>query len=810
MSRILRLLIVEDSENDLQLLLREVRRSGYEVVYECVDNAQSMQSALEKTIWDIVISDYSLPRFSAPEALALVKRSEIDLPFIIVSGSVGEENVVSALLAGAKDFITKNNFARLIPAIERELREAEVRRSKKAGDEALRHSELRYRLLFDSNPLPLWVYDLQSLAILAVNDAAVRHYGYTQHEFLRMSIDQLQPVDAKGLLDNVARTAQNDTSKLAISRHRKKDGTVIDVEITVHDLEFEQRSARLVISNDITQRKQAEERLYRSNQRLRIVHHIDRSILMAQSPETTCQFALEFVVSQIPVWGASITTFDFESNTGTVLAAHNTLADGWFVGKQFPIDQFLPTGLTTLHEGHVLHMDDLFSQKPLAVGIRAMRMKGLRGYLCIPLIAQTKLIGSLNLGSANPHKYISEYSEMVHEIADQLAIAIQQSRYAKQIHHHTTELESHVTRRTAELQRTTDRVEAILNNSSDAILLTSFDGVIQQVNPAFNELFGYEGLEIIGESLLKIASQDNIMGLLEALSSVIRTRKAIRIEILSSRKDGTHLTTEVALALIVRDATIHGVVCGIRDISERIAMEQNLRTALSKEKELNELKSRFTSMVSHEFRTPLTVIRSSAWLIQRYSNRMEPEKRDEHLNQIQTQVERLTTLLDDVLTLSRAETVTLDVQTELLDLYIFIGEIVNEIQQTTQKHTLTLAVIGEARLVHLDRKLMHQMISNLLTNAVKYSPDGGIVSLELNYNTDAVIIKVADHGIGIPESDQQHLFEVFHRAKNVGSISGTGLGLPIVKRAVEAHKGTITVESVVGSGTMFIIRLPVA
>ncbi len=810
MAKVLRLLIVEDSDNDLQLLLRELRRNGYEVIYECVDNAPAMQAAIENTTWDLVISDYSMPKFSAPEALALTKRNnDIDIPFIIISGSVGEENVVTALLAGARDFITKNNFSRLIPAIERELREAQDRQAKRDADKALRNSVSRYRLLFDSNPLPLWVYDLQTLMILAVNDAAIRHYGYTQNEFLNMSVERLRPVENNGIfLNNLATAAHNGSNKITIAQHQKKDGTVIDVEITAHDLDFESHAARLVLSNDITQRKQSEERLYRYNQRLKILHNIDRSILMAQSPETICGFALEFIVSQISVWGASITVFDLETNTGTVFASYSTFRDQWPTGKEFVLDQFISKNISTLQEGNALYIEDLFNQKSLTSGLRGMRMKGMRSYLSIPLIAQTKLIGSLNLGSVNPQIFISEQSEMVHEIADQLAIAIQQFRYAEQIRQHTAKLETHVIRRTAELQRTTDRVEAILNNSSDAILLTSFDGVIQQVNPAFNELFGYEGHEILGESLLNIASLEDIMSLLEALSSVIKTRKSTRIEILSCRKDGSQLTTEVSLAVIVRESTIHGVVCGVRDISERISMEQNLRTALNKEKELSELKSRFSSMVSHEFRTPLTVIRSSTWLIQRYDDRMEAEKKKEHLNQIQTQIERLTTLLDDVLTLSRAETVTLDVRTELIDLQAFSIKLVTEIQQTTQKHEIAVAVIGEPKKVQLDAKLIHQMISNLLTNAVKYSPEGGTVTLELTYDLSKLIIKVKDQGIGIPETDQARLFEVFHRAQNVGNISGTGLGLPIVKRAVEAHGGEIDVESALGMGTTFIIRIP--
>jgi signal transduction histidine kinase len=264
----------------------------------------------------------------------------------------------------------------------------------------------------------------------------------------------------------------------------------------------------------------------------------------------------------------------------------------------------------------------------------------------------------------------------------------------------------------------------------------------------------------------------------------------------------------MVLAAIFQENKIHDVVCGLRDITERKQMEQGLRAALEEERELSELKSRFSSMVSHEFRTPLAIILSSVGLLQRYNNRMVDEKRLEHLQQIQTQVGHLAGLLDDVLTLSRAEALGIAITGEIVDLESFCLEIVGEIQQTTQKHQLHYTVAGKNHPILIDTKLLRQAITNLLSNAVKYSPQGGTVTLNLIYENKEVVIICKDTGIGIPEADQKRLFEVFHRARNVGTIPGTGLGLPIVKRAVEAHGGTVTVESEVGTGTTFIIRMP--
>jgi PAS domain S-box-containing protein len=808
MSKTLRVLIAEDSEDDALLLLRELRRSGCEIVYERVDTAPAMKIALDNYAWDIVISDYAMPQFSAPQALAVVNERGLDLPFIIVSGTIGEENAVAALLAGARDFITKDNMARLIPAIERELRAAVIRRDKRLSETALQESEARYRVLFDSNPLPLWVYDLETLAFLTVNDAAIHHYGYSRDEFLGMTIKDIRPAeDIAALLDDIT-APRAIISEIKTWRHLKKDGTLIDVEITGHDLQFGSRPGRLILAHDITERKRAEENLRLYNQRLETLHQVDQAILSTQSLADICQFAIEYIISQMPIWGASVAAIDLNNQEGTILASYNQDGRPWPRGNRIALDVFSDSDKQLLEEGKIQYIEDVGEQRTASVEILKLQEMGMRSYVTIPLIAQGKLIGVLNLGADQPHAFDPQHFDMPREIADQLAIAIQQAHFRERIQRHAAELEQRVLERTSELQHTKDRVEAILNNSSDAIVLSSFDGVIQQINPAFNELLGYSSDEIIGHSLLALVHAHNVDVLLNALAAVVNMGKPNRVEIVTSHHNGTQFDVDMVLAPIFQNGKIHDVVCGLRDITERKQMEQGLRAALEEERELSELKSRFSSMVSHEFRTPLAIILSSVGLLQRYNNRMEDEKRLEHLQQIQTQVGHLAGLLDDVLTLSRAEALGISITGETVDLEVFCNEIVKEIQQTTQKHEIQYTVSGKNRPIMIDMKLLRQAITNLLSNAVKYSPQGGLVTLNLIYENDQVVITCKDQGIGIPEADQKRLFEVFHRARNVGNIPGTGLGLPIVKRAIEAHGGTITVESEVGTGTTLILRIP--
>jgi chemotaxis family two-component system sensor kinase Cph1 len=254
-------------------------------------------------------------------------------------------------------------------------------------------------------------------------------------------------------------------------------------------------------------------------------------------------------------------------------------------------------------------------------------------------------------------------------------------------------------------------------------------------------------------------------------------------------------TTEAKCKQI--EATLHSV--------------QMLQLELTKEKELSAYKDQFAAMISHEIRNFLSVIVSSISMIQKYQDRMTAEKQMAYLNTIETQVKHLTHLLNDLLLISRVESVGLEFHPTPVNLHDFFYELMIEAQSIIgEAHQLDYQPLLEHRAALLDLKLMRQIVSNLLSNAAKYSPPGARIGLEVTYDTAAetLHIRVQDAGIGIPKEDQARLFEAFHRASNVGHIAGTGLGLAIVKRAVDAYDGTITFESEVGQGTTFTVTLP--
>jgi signal transduction histidine kinase len=277
-------------------------------------------------------------------------------------------------------------------------------------------------------------------------------------------------------------------------------------------------------------------------------------------------------------------------------------------------------------------------------------------------------------------------------------------------------------------------------------------------------------------------------------------------------KDGHAIWVELQ-STIIRDAntgTPQEVIGVVRDITERRRLEDELRQALNKEKELNGLKSQFISIVSHEFRTPLAAIQSSTDLLKRYSERMTEEHRREHLDKAQMQVRRLTDLMDDVLLLNRAQARGIEFNPIALDLELFCRSVVEDMQLLSETHNIQWESDCQVATVNVDPKLVRRALTNLLSNAVKYSASGSTVSVALRCDRQQATLVVRDQGIGIPAADQKHLFEDFYRATNVSTISGSGMGLTIVQQAVKAHNGAITFESEEGKGTTFTLTLPVS
>jgi PAS domain S-box-containing protein len=251
------------------------------------------------------------------------------------------------------------------------------------------------------------------------------------------------------------------------------------------------------------------------------------------------------------------------------------------------------------------------------------------------------------------------------------------------------------------------------------------------------------------------------------------------------------------------------IQAAINDISERKKAESELLKALAREKELGQLKSNFVSMVSHEFRTPLGVIMSSAEILDSYLEQLDPQERREQLQSIQKNTRRMATLMEEVLLLGMVEAGKMDFKPAPANLPAFCRHLIDELHSATDRKCpvdfMTRSIPEEA---FTDKRLLRHIFSNLLSNAVKYSPEGSPVCFEIEQVGTEAVCRIRDQGVGVPKEDLQWLFNAFYRGRNAGHVPGTGLGLTIVKRCVELHRGTIKVESMVNQGTTVTVSLP--
>lgn len=356
------------------------------------------------------------------------------------------------------------------------------------------------------------------------------------------------------------------------------------------------------------------------------------------------------------------------------------------------------------------------------------------------------------------------------------------------------------------LQESEDRFTKIFQYSPDSIVIVTRSELrFLEVNDSFCRLTGYALEELIGQTCLELQLWVDPSIPHRMLEAIAVAGRKPQLEAELRQKSGGLKTVLMSAEWI----NLEGQECILaiaKDISDRKQEEIEMLRALAREKELNELRARFVSTVSHEFRTPLTTIQSSAELLEHYE--WSPESKQERFEQIRSSIKHMTQLLEDTLLVGRLEAGNVPFIATPLDLRVLCQEAIADLALNQKNHKIDYQIHGEAYLVYLDPTLTRQILNNLLSNAIKYSPRGGAVQLGLTYSSDHISLTVQDEGIGIPPEELNNLFQPFYRARNVETIQGTGLGLSIVKRCVELQHGTIEVASQPGMGTLFALTFP--
>ena len=386
-------------------------------------------------------------------------------------------------------------------------------------------------------------------------------------------------------------------------------------------------------------------------------------------------------------------------------------------------------------------------------------------------------------------------------------------------------------------------VDALFLYATEGILVTDSAGRITRINPSAEKLFGYNSGELTGlkiETLVPSRFSHKHEHHRTSYAHHPHARSmGLGMELFGLKKDGSEFPVEISLSPYSSDEG-NFVIAFIVDVRLRKETEMKLRNysedlekqvrnrtlvleeaikelertkteldaSLAKEKELNEMKSRFVSMASHEFRTPLTTMMSSLSLVSKYHERNDPDNHAKHIHKIEKSIVNLTDILNDFLSVSKLEEGKVENLPEETDLKQFLSDICSEMQgMLSGKQTIIQAYSGEEQVL-LDPKLLRNILFNLISNAIKFSPEEGVIELAAQVDEQSVSLSVKDKGIGISEEDQKHLFERFFRGGNATHIQGTGLGLNIVARYADLMNGKVTIESVREKGTTAKLVIP--
>lgn len=498
-----------------------------------------------------------------------------------------------------------------------------------------------------------------------------------------------------------------------------------------------------------------------------------------------------------------------------------------FVQKQFGysaaemsgqrIEMLIPSRFREKHVHHVEHYDAHPKNRPMGIGmdLYATRKDGSEFPVEVSLGSYETTQGRFVTAFVSDITRRKEAEIALKQLNEELEIKISErtqslTESVKQLAKLITETDA----KDAELIRVNAFLKSIWSHARAIIFVTDPDGKIVMLNAAAERHLGYAPDELIGVADPTILYQKDNIGSHEGLnrdfSGIKRNADADLhndIELNYVRKDGTSFPVSLTVTPITNSSGhVEGYLGIATDVSERKKAEDDLRAALDKEKDLSELKSRFVSMASHEFRTPLSTVLSSAYLISKYTQAEDNPKREKHVDRIVSSVNMLTDILNDFLSVGKMEEGKIQVRPSQFNASDTIKNIIADLKGLVKQGQRIIYEHHGHDEVFLDQRMLKHIVINLCSNAIKFSPENTDINIVTTRDDQGMRMSVKDRGLGISEEDSQHLFERFFRGGNVTNIQGTGLGLHIVSKYVELMNGTISCKSSLGAGTEFMIN----
>lgn len=638
---------------------------------------------------------------------------------------------------------------------------------RKRAEKQIIESEKKFRLMYENAPLSYQSLDINA-CLIDVNPTWLKTFGYDSRDEVlgRPFTEFMTPESAELVKSRFPHFMQAGEVHDYVFEMVKKNGAIFTVsyEGKIGRDELGNFKQTHCIFHDITEQKKAEELKQKSEEQLRTLINSMPDIVCFKDGEGRWLEANDFDLNLFELSGV-----DYKGKTDAELAEFSPFYKNAFLNCMESDESAWQTGR--------LVINDEIIPRPYGSSLVFEVIK-------VPMF--------------NPDGSRKGLIVVGRDITERKRIFEELERYK----YHLEEI---VEERTAELYNTEESFKKIAESSSDFIIRMNSDYLILYANPAFCTQHSLSQEEIINHSIEEdqiVKQFENVF--LQSLSVVKRSSSQIKFDIYENKR----WTDWQLIPVLSSNGSLDSIIAFGRDITDRKKLEDNILKALVRERELNEMKSNFLSMASHEYRTPLTSILTNAEILEMFRKDYDDVKIDSILQSIQNSVLSMTELLDEVLLISKTESGKLSYNPTEVNIKSYFGDIYHRFKEKSgADHIVHHNFSAENEDVRIDKKLVTFIIDNLLNNAVKYSKKNTNIWLDVKSDKRELSIVVADEGIGIEADDMGKLFEPFYRSKNVENMSGHGLGLSIVKNCVELHNGYIKVDSKPGEGTKFTVTL---
>lgn len=620
------------------------------------------------------------------------------------------------------------------------------------------------KVLFETATEGLLVTDSKGI-IQTINPRMIELFGYEKNELIGKTVEQLVPTNLRTAHTQHRKGYHKSPSKRTMGQGlnllgQRKNGSTFPIEISLNYFAVDGQTMVMALISDISTRVEILKQLQKEKETEQMYLDIAGTMFMLLDKQLH--------IKLINQKGARIIG----------LPADDILHQSW-------INSFVST---TDKSNFKTFLKPFFSQK----------QKGHLQHVLITNNQEERIISWHFVSVTNDEGIVTGVLGSGEDVTHQKQV---ENKLAKL----NADLENRVKERTNALEKSQMLYRMIARNFPN--------GVINVLDNDLNYVF-VEGQEMykMGITSEKLMGTNYLARLAPKYQEQIKSHllEALKgIDTSFELKTNTSVYRINAVGLKDIDDTVNQVLVVEQNITKQKKAEIEMMNALDKERELNELKSRFVSMASHEFRTPLTTVLSSANLIAKYAQNSPFETNQiKQINRIKNSVRQLTNLLEDFLSLEKLEAGKIQVQTVPLNLVEFLDDLVDEMNHLTKVDQIIISNYKGQKMAQTDKQLLKNILNNLISNAIKYSNSGSTITLNCSVSPTQINIAVYDQGIGIPLEEQKQLFERFFRAKNVTNIQGTGLGLSIVNRYIQLLQGSITFKSIETKGSVFSISLP--